>query len=348
MTWSPRLTRTLNDAELESLTLGLPIVDDYLQFVGARCRPNTWLATAYDLLVFFSVICKHPTAVTTADVFTFLEAQRSPRRDGRVVRLEDRERGLAVRTIKRRLASVSGLFAYLLARGDAGVVANPVPRGLATRRAGARQGLRGVPLLRAPRTLPRVLAPETANSFLAALRTHRDRAMVEAMLFGGLRRCEVLGLRLQDVFPGERRVFVATGKGGHQRVVPISPRFFISLAAYLTEERPASITEHVFVVLKGPRRGAPLTLAGLDEIVQGARQRAGLVQLTCHQLRHTCLTRLRQAGMALEALQAQAGHRSIESTRVYLHLTDAWLADEYRRATDAIDASLAVQEGGAS
>jgi integrase/recombinase XerD len=348
MTWSPRLTRTMNDAELESLTLGLPIVDDYLQFVGARCRPNTWLATAYDLLVFFSVIRKHPTAVTTADVFTFLEAQRSPRRDGRVVRLEDRERGLAVRTIKRRLASVSGLFAYLLARGDAGVVANPVPRGLATRRAGARQGLRGVPLLRAPRTLPRVLAPETANSFLAALRTHRDRAMVEAMLFGGLRRCEVLGLRLQDVFPGERRVFVATGKGGHQRVVPISPRFFISLAAYLTEERPASITEHVFVVLKGPRRGAPLTPAGLDEIVQGARQRAGLVQLTCHQLRHTCLTRLRQAGMALEALQAQAGHRSIESTRVYLHLTDAWLADEYRRATDAIDASLAVQEGGAS
>lgn len=348
MTWSPRLTRTINDAELESLTLGLPIVDDYLQFVGARCRPNTWLATAYDLLVFFSVIHKHPTAVTSADVFTFLEAQRSPRRDGGVVRLEDRERGLAVRTIKRRLASVSGLFAYLLARGDAGVVANPVPRGLATRRAGARRGLRGVPLLRAPRTLPRVLAPETANSFLAALRTHRDRAMVEAMLFGGLRRCEVLGLRLQDVFPGERRVFVATGKGGHQRVVPISPRFFISLAAYLTEERPASITEHVFVVLKGPRRGAPLTPAGLDEIVQGARQRAGLVQLTCHQLRHTCLTRLRQAGMALEALQAQAGHRSIESTRVYLHLTDAWLADEYRRATDAIDASLAVQEGGAS
>ena len=49
--------------------------------------------------------------------------------------------------------------------------------------------------------------------------------------------------------------------------------------------------------------------------------------------------------MALEALQAQAGHRSIESTRIYLHLTDAWLADEYRRATDAIDAALAVQEG---
>ena len=42
--------------------------------------------------------------------------------------------------------------------------------------------------------------------------------------------------------------------------------------------------------------------------------------------------------MALEAVQAQAGHRSIETTRIYLHLSDDWLAGEYRRATEAIDA----------
>ena len=55
----------------------------------------------------------------------------------------------------------------------------------------------------------------------AALRTDRDRAMVWLMLLGGLRRCEVLGLRHGDVHPGERRVFVADGKGGHQRIVPV-------------------------------------------------------------------------------------------------------------------------------
>jgi integrase/recombinase XerD len=81
-----------------------------------------------------------------------------------------------------------------------------------------------------------------------------------------------------------------------------------------------------------------LSAAGLDEIVRGARKRAGIPRLTCHQLRHTCLTRLREAGMALEALQAQAGHRSIESTRIYLHLANDWLAEEYRRAVQAIDA----------
>ena len=163
--------------------------------------------------------------------------------------------------------------------------------------------------------------------------------MVAAMLLGGLRRCEVLGLRLPDLHPGERRVFIADGKGGRQRIVPISARFFSAVAACYDTERPrTSSTETVFVVLKGPRRGQPLSAAGLDEIIEGARTRAGLAHLTCHQLRHTCFTRLREAGMALEAIQAQAGHASIESTRVYLHLANDWLAGEYLRAAEAIDA----------
>jgi hypothetical protein len=48
--------------------------------------------------------------------------------------------------------------------------------------------------------------------------------------------------------------------------------------------------------------------------------------------------------MALEAVQAQAGHLSIESTRVYLHLTNDWLVEEYRRAAALIDADVAVVE----
>ncbi len=303
------------------------------------------LATAYDLKVFFSVVGKEPSRVCTADVFSFLSAQRAPRRGPRVVRLEDREAGLSARTIKRRLASVSGLFAYLLARDDADVRRNPVPRGLATRRPQA-AGMRGVPLLRTPRTLPRVLAPAEVDALLGELRTHRDRAMVLAMLLGGLRRCEVLGLRVQDVQAGERRLFIAEGKGGHQRVVPVSGMFFASLASYFEHERPETAgTGRVFVVLRGPTRGQPLTAEGVDQVLTGARDRAGLGRATCHQLRHTCLTRLREAGMALEAVQAQAGHRSIESTRVYVHLANSWLAEEYARAVAAIEDDAAREQG---
>ena len=88
--------------------------------------------------------------------------------------------------------------------------------------------------MRTPRTLPRVLSPVDVDRFLAALRTHRDRAMVEAMLLGGLRRCEVLGLCLRDVSPGEQRLFIAEGKGGHQRSVPVSRRFFATLSELST------------------------------------------------------------------------------------------------------------------
>lgn len=336
--WTPSLMQCKDGGHVAELRLGHPLVDDYLAFVGSRARPNTWLAVAYDLKVFFAVVGKEPGEITAADVFSFIKEQRAPRRGSNVVRLEDGESGLAARTIKRRLSSVSGLFAYLVVRGDAEVTANPVPRGLATRKSNGRPGVRGVPLVRAPRTLPRVISPVDVDALTAALRTHRDRAMVDAMLLGGLRRCEVLGLRMVDLQAGEHRLFISEGKGGHQRVVPVSNWFFTHLTSYLSEERPTTETDRVFVVLKGSGRGEPLSSSGLDQIVRSARRRAGLTQLTCHQLRHTCLTRLREAGMALEAVQAQAGHRSIESTRIYLHLGNDWLTGEYTRAIEAIDA----------
>jgi integrase/recombinase XerD len=336
--FTPCMLRIPRPGGGELIRLGHPLLDSYLEMVAARARWNTVEATAFDLKVFFSVIGKDPVEVVTADVLAFIREQREPRRGAAVVRIEDGERGLSARTIKRRLATVAGLYEYLAIRGDTAVSHNPVPRGLAMRRPGQRT-VRGVPLIRAPRTLPRVIDPSEADAFLAALRTGRDRAMIEAMLLGGLRRCEVLGLRLGDVRPGERRLFISEGKGGQQRLVPVSQRFFVTLAGYLAGERPVpAADDHVFLVLKGPRRGQPLSAAGLDEIVSGARGRAGIEHLTCHQLRHTCFTRLREAGMALEAIQAQAGHRSIESTRIYLHLASDWLAGEYRRASEAIDA----------
>src|SRR6266568_6316192 len=95
--------------------------------------------------------------------------------------------GVSARSVRRRLSSVSGLFGYLHARGD--VAVNPVPRGLPTRRERNRPR-QGVPLVRSTRTLPRILTPGEVDALLAALRTHRDRAMVLAMVLGGLRRCE--------------------------------------------------------------------------------------------------------------------------------------------------------------
>jgi integrase/recombinase XerD len=147
----PCLDRSVADGGIQAITLGHPLLDDYLAFVAARARANTWLAVAYDLKVFFEAVGKEPAAVTRADVFAFLAAQRAPRRGETVVRLEDGEPGLAARTIARRLSSVSGLFAYLAAREDSGVRASPVPRGLASRRPGRPRARRGAGARRAGR-----------------------------------------------------------------------------------------------------------------------------------------------------------------------------------------------------
>ena len=335
----PCLIRSSNAVGEVRYALGDPLLDSYLEFVAGRSRPNTLRAVAHDLKTFFAVVAKDPVEVSTADIFDFIADQRGDRTVGR---MEDRESGLSARTIARRLSSISGFYAFLVARGDTPITSNPVPRGLSTRRRGGKR--REVPLVRVPRTLPKILSPAEVTALLNSLRTHRDRAMVYAMVLGGLRRCEVLGLALGDVQVPERSLFIAEGKGGHQRVIPISNTFFASVGDYLREERPGGCeTDKVFVTLKGPNRGKPMTADGVDKILQAAKARAGLGRATCHQLRHTCLTRLREAGMELEAVQAQAGHASIESTRIYLHLTDDWLADEYRRASERIDADAAAE-----
>lgn len=276
--FDPCLIRSRGPSGEAVVRLGAPLLDAYLEFLAGRCRPNTVLAAAYDLKVFFAVVAKAPGEVCPADVLGFITAQRIGRVGDRAVlqslAVDGEVGGVSTATVARRLSTISGLFAFLQVRGD--VATNPVPRGLPTRRERSRPG-QGVPLTRRTRRLPKILTPADVDALTGALGTHRDRAMVAAMVLGGLRRCEVLGLRMEDVRVGERRVFIADGKGGHQRLIPISARFFTALGAYLDNERPAHVgTDRVFLVLKGPRRGQPLAVRGLDEILSGARRRAGL------------------------------------------------------------------------
>jgi integrase/recombinase XerD len=286
--FTPHFSRRRLGEKGVEVRLGHPLLDDYLRFVAARCRPNSVLAAGYDLKVFFAFVGKEPVDVTTADMFEFITSQRFPAKGDNVIRLNDGEKGLSGRTIARRLATLTGFYGYLSACNLIG--ANPVPTGLSVRARTNHPRARTAPLIRTPRTLPRILDSSAAGVFVGALRTHRDRAMMLAMLLGGLRRSEVLGLHLADIALADRKVTITEGKGGHHRTVPVAPAFFAALADYLDYERPTNATTtSVFLVLKGPRRGQPLSFAGIDEIVRGARGRAGIDHLTCHMLRHTCL-----------------------------------------------------------
>ncbi len=227
--------------------LGDRLVDSYLESVAARLRPNSTLAVAYDLKVFFTIVDVGPLQVRRRDVLDFIRVQRTGSADRKVIAI-DGGNGLALSTIRRRLSSLAGFYSHLVALGE--IDHNPVQRGMPVRSPVSR-GRRVVPLVRPVRHLPHILDHDEVIKLVGALRTDRDRAMIEAMLLGGLRRGEVLGLRRRDLRWGERRLFIANGKGGHQRIVPISPRFFATLRSYLDHERPDDAgTEFVFVVLK--------------------------------------------------------------------------------------------------
>jgi len=237
--WSPSFRCVVRPGcDEPAYEIGHGLVDGFLDFLAARAQPNTVRAFAHDQKVFFDVVGKEPADVVPADVLAFVSAQRRPRPGAEnVLRISDGSGGLSEATIKRRLAAVSSLYGYLITVGGV-LEANPVPRGLPTRR--SRRELRGVPLVRGSRKLPRILNPAEVEALLAALRTRRDRAMVEAMLLAGLRRCEVLGLRLGDLRLGEWRVLwprarVATNGSSRCRARSSPP----SPPTSTTSDRPA-------------------------------------------------------------------------------------------------------------
>jgi Phage integrase, N-terminal SAM-like domain len=224
--WSPQVRQVaLEGGSGERFVVGHWLVDGFLEFAASRGRPNTVRAYAHDLKAFFAVVAKDPVEVRPADVLLFISSQRRARPGAeKVVRIADASAGLSAATVRRRSAAVSAFYGYLVTRGDVGVEANPVPRGLPAR--GPRRDRRGRPLVRAVRQLPRILGAEEMGAFMSALRTQRDRAMVQGMALGGLRRAEVLGLRLEDLRLGEWRVFVNEGKGGPPALSAGVPRLF--------------------------------------------------------------------------------------------------------------------------
>lgn len=247
----------------------------------------------------------------------------------------------AASTVNRRVAAVRAFFEYLVMTGVR--TDNPVPsprrgRGLRESQRGllghlgpgrARSGGR---LVRQPQRLPESLSTNDVEAFLTSLATHRDRAMVLAMLLGGLRSAEARGLLLADVDMGRRRLRVI-GKGGKERHVPVDAAFFTELAAYLRWERPPGLaTPQCFVVLRGPTTGAPVSEAGLRSLFRRHREISGATRVRPHRLRHTYGTELSAAGIDLLALRALMGHVSPDTTARYVHLSIEQLAAEYGAA----------------
>lgn len=325
------------------------LLNDYLGYlVDRHYSPRTVRAYAFDLLHFARWLQAESIsvdAVTTDGLLRYLSACRTAVlgvfQGSNVYSIRDgRNAGYAPATVNRRLAAISGAFAFRAMRDPA--APNPVPRGSESRRTakGERSGLLGHLAkpksrsrlrVRQPRRLPRGLERDETKALLASFRTERDRALAGLMLFSGLRSAEVLGLSIRDVDIARGWVRV-TGKGDKERRVPIDHDVAGLIQVYLMAERPETDSSALFVVAKGANRGQPLTPAGLRTIFRYHRSKAGVPAGHPHALRHTFGTALAEAGVDMAVLQAIMGHDHIDSAAAYIHLAPSHVRASYDAA----------------
>jgi len=183
---------------------------------------------------------------------------------------------------------------------------------------------------RDPDTLPAVLTREQVALLLHSIRLRRYRTPVKLIYCAGLRLSECLSLTVHDLLASEGKLMVRGGKGGKDRMVPLAPKMVEDLQHYWEFHRhpvllfpnagrgpctPAKLAERM-----GHARG-PMPVSSLQRLVVVARKELDIPAATVHTLRHSFATHLIEAGASLHTVQALLGHKQIETTMVYLHLT---------------------------
>jgi site-specific recombinase XerD len=249
------------------------LVNDFLAYLADRnYSPRTVRAYAFDLLHFarwLSVEGLTLERVDTDALLRYLAACRTAvlphQRGGNVYSIRDgRNVGYAPRTVNRRLAALSALFAFRGLRDPPAI--SPVPRGREARQTarGERSGLLGHLArptarsrlrVREPRRLPRGLDNGEVAALLASFTSVRDRAIAGLMLFSGLRSCELLGLEVGDVDIPRGWVRVM-GKGEKERRVPVDREVAALIQTYLLSERPEGTAGRCLWSPRGRRAGS--------------------------------------------------------------------------------------------
>lgn len=287
------------------------LIGQFLDYVTLErgLSDNTVEAYARDLKSFASFCARRgiasPHGVSRKTVLDYLTAER--------------ERGLSVNSVSRRLVALKIFFAYLqreelLDRNITEAMDSP----------------------RLWRILPGVLSMKEVGRLLAAPRGDnriavRDRAMLELMYGTGLRVSEVASLKTQDIhFDSE--CLRCTGKGGKARVVPFGAEARNALRRYLSDSRgdfaKDGTAREVFLTY----RGKGFSRKGLWKLIKAYARRAGITKtVSPHTLRHSFASHLLANGAPLRVIQEMLGHADIATTQIYTHVDEGRLRAVHAR-----------------
>ena len=185
-----------------------------------------------------------------------------------------------------------------------------------------------------PKPLPRHMGQNELDALFGSIKSPRDRAMFLLMLRCGMRVGEVAKLTLDAIDLTGQRLLIHDAKWGKDRVVYMSDDATATLIEYL-KTRALSQTDTVFLNEKGPYRGQPLTIRGIQKRMDYYRKKTGL-RVSCHHLRHTMATQMLNADAELVTIQDLLGHSWITTTQRYCRVSNRKVQRDYYKAMEVV------------
>ena len=218
---------------------------------------------------------------------------------------------LSMHTQRSYIANLRPFFKWLVARRY--LVANPASELVIPRR-----------IKHLPRDILTVAEAETIlrQADLTTVLGLRDRAMLETFYATGMRRIELLALKLYDLDLDRGAAMIREGKGRRDRVVPLGERCQAWIEKYLADGRPELVVEPDDSTVFLNNLGEPFSAGGLTCLVRDYVNHSGVPKKgACHLFRHTAATLMLEGGADIRFIQELLGHAELETTEIYTHVT---------------------------
>ena len=245
--------------------------------------------------------------VTTSEIFDFLSYLANDRIANPDSPAPDQ--GISASSRARKLSAIKSFYKYLTVRTKQ-LQENPVAD-------------LEYPKLR--KSLPKYLTMEQSAALLRSVSGQnqvRDYAILMLFLNCGIRRSELVGLNITDVYEDRIRV---VGKGNKERFVYFGTPCRKAIDAYMVERKEKFLTDNR--ALFGSRNGNRISVTAVHRLVEKALKQAGLdsTQFSAHKLRHTAATMMLSGGVDVKTVQEVLGHENLNTTQIYTHIENTEL-----------------------
>lgn len=278
----------------------------FLRFVKLM-RSELPINTRLDDIPIKEIDLNFISKITTSEIYDFLSylaSDRTPNPDAAVPSY-----GISPAARARKLSAIKSFYKYLTIRTKQ-LTENPVAD-------------LEYPKLR--KSLPKYLTMEQSAALLQAVsgpNEKRDYAILMLFLNCGIRRSELVGLNLTDVYEDRIRV---VGKGNKERFVYFGAACRKAIDAYLPERNKKFLSDNR--ALFGSRDNNRISVTAVHRLVKKALLQAGLDpdQFSAHKLRHTAATMMLSGGVDVKTVQEVLGHENLNTTQIYTHIENTEL-----------------------